>query len=576
MKPSNSKRKPSKSAKPKEQTCQENNAATQRRSKERYDSKRLEKPNQEWNWYAPTEEVAKDMASLAFNKSIGQPIAVPQTIESTVPGLIGFGYYPTVGATSDTFGTKDINYQTRAANAYYQYVTQGFTSINTLEAPDLFMTGVAASSLIATMLNIKRAYGVMSYYLQLNPYFAKYIVETLGFNYESMKSNMANLRAEYNLRVDEINKTIAIPKNFALLNRWIYVNSYIFTDSEAVDQCTMYAYIPLAALKYDATSATTGTCLKYVRLGDANSTFTVQQYFSLIDGLIAALTDEDVRDSFGAIRRVYNDSDFAKLTPLTDDYKTPIAHTDIAALQMHNMVTSASTNVDWSVQNAGGYMPESVSATGSPEYDVAMYQTANGIIRCEPFAEIRGSIEYTDKVSVEDPINGMNGGNVIIDCFESAGTPKDILDITANIQFFDGANKRIVHEPDSVSVQYPVIARSENIWRIFATFNLAETGQNVKYSLFQYFTNVQGLSTPAPQASVMPLLARTLNVLTKMDSHPLIYTNFLTDASSPFPNTVVGELDKFTTMSVENLALLHNRCMYQMTLLPANTRTTTR
>lgn len=547
---------------------------SQTNSKTRCNDYRLSEPVQEWEWYAPSEEVAKDMASIAFNKSIGEPVGVPQSIDETNPGLVCFGYYPTIGFTSQNFGNYSTNYQTRAANAYYQYITQGFTSLNTLEAPDLFMTGVAASNLIAAMMNFKRAYGVMSYYLQLNPYFAKSIVETLGFNYESMLSNLANARTEYNLRVDAINKTIAVPSKFALLNRWIYVNSYLFTDSDAVDQCSMYAYTPLAVLRYDATGSTTGTCLRYVKLGDANNPKTVSQYFAIIDQLISSLTDEDVRDAFAAIRRVYNDSDFAKLTYLESDYKTPIAHTDIAALQMHNMVSAASTNVDWSVSGAGGFLPASFSATGSDEFDVAMYQTDKGIIRCEPFVTIIGSISDPTFVNPDDPINGMLGGKAVIDCYESKGDPKDILDLTANIQFLDGKGWRA--GVTGTSVEYPVVVRSENVFSIYAVYNLAATGQTVKYKLYQYYTNKYGLGMSTSQASIIPYLGRTLNVLTRLDSHPLIYTSFITDESSPFPSTIIGELDKYTTVSEEFLAELHNRCMYQMTLLPANTKSITK
>lgn len=503
------------------------------------------------------------MASIPFNKTVGYPILRNGPLNHiTVPGFIGFHFKPTIGAAEPSLS----NYQTKAANAYYQYVTQGFTTLNSLEAPDMYFTAVASASLMTAMINFKRAYGVMRYYLQQNRYFSRNIVSALGFNFDDLEKNLANARAEYNLRAASINQQIAVPKNFALADRWEYVHSFIFCDSTDPTQATMYGYVPDSFLLYNPTLASTGTCLTYVDW-TSGAGATVAGYFSFVDRLIAALTDEDTRDTFAAIRRVYDDSSLKKVSLLGEDFSSPIAHTDMAAMQFHNMVTACTSNGACAFTSGGGYLPAKYATDGKSKGYVAAYQTDKGIIATQPYV-YSNMVEDPANKSRSSIIEDFCGGSVIIDLYNALGTPADILDSTANIQ-------AVTSELDlgSDDAKYFVVCRTENIYNIVATYYVGDT--LFSSTIYQGITNVRSDgSVIAPIGDSFPSIALRENTLSRMDSHPLLYTY-----SGDLPSTasfICGELDKYTTMSVDNLADLHNRCLYQLTLLPSNTKSVTK
>lgn len=85
-------------------------------------------------WYALDKTAVNDMASWPWNNVVGENIAW----YDAVPGIVIANYYPSIPSTrkSNTepagFGG---NYATRAAAAYFNYVTQGFTDIAGIEAP---------------------------------------------------------------------------------------------------------------------------------------------------------------------------------------------------------------------------------------------------------------------------------------------------------------------------------------------------------------------------------------------------------------------------------------------------------
>lgn len=476
-------------------------------------------------WYAKDEKAIQNMANFPFLEVVGRNVGT----DDYVPGIAILKYRQTIG-----FHDNDSGYATRAAQSYFQYLTQGFTGDVPFEAADLLFTALAGSSLITAMIAGKRAYGLMKYYLQFNPNYAKTVVEALGFNFDDLNASMAKFRTQYNIRVEQINRTIAVPKGFFICDRWEYINSFLFTDTESEDYSTVMAFVCTHYLKYDATTAKTGTCLRWAAPNNTQGLSTVEQWFAFIDELIGALTDDDVRSIFGAVRRVYAPDNLKKLGELEVDFLTSIVKNDIVNAQIHNMQWCASTPYGW--------LSDQLATNEKVHKDVVCFQNASGeigaVIACKP--SLPGDAYFNN---MED---------VMLDMYDHLVSPNNILDITACMAVRDpgGATYTI----DSIPCK-GWNCRSE----VYTAFELRGYGRD---------------PIPVPNA-VQPSGSSNISILSKLshlDSHPLILIN---DGTTFAIQGFLGELDKYTRISQGQLAKLHQQCFYQLLAMPANTKSVT-
>lgn len=215
------------------------------------------KPKQDWQWYADSDVVKRMLGNFPFTEIVGS--ALPNSAgKDTVPGIILADYTPAISASAG-----NNNYATRTAQTYYQYVTQGFTGGVTFEAADLLMTALAACNVFIALEDFRRAMGILSYYLQFNKYYAKAMVRALGYDYDDLVAHRADYVAQFNIRVEQVNKLFAVPKTFNLLNREMFIAKYLFTDTKTPEYSTVYGYKPANLLKYQATRVATGTSLSW-------------------------------------------------------------------------------------------------------------------------------------------------------------------------------------------------------------------------------------------------------------------------------------------------------------------------
>nr|AVX53655.1 putative capsid [Marmot picobirnavirus] len=495
-------------------------------------------PLQDPFWYAKDDNAVKDIASLPFLETLGEPLT-PVASGDAVPGVMVLQYKPTIGSDS-TIADSGTNYKTRGANAYFQYVTQGFTGGVDFEAPDLLMGALAGESLIALMEEGRRAYGVTKYYLQQNNTYASTAVRALNFDYDDLCANLADFRAEFNIRVDQINKTVAIPKSFAIGDRWEFISRYIFTDTDNPEWSSAIAWQMTAALQYNPVKLTTGTCLTWLKLP---STMTVDEYFAQIDTLINALTDDDVRSMFGSIRRVYAESDLRMVEQLNEDYLTPVLRHDIVSAQVHNAC--------WSNDLLEGWAPNSLLTVSSENTeDVAVYQTANGGIHAKV-------LHVTTSEQDDGPTS-----SVLLDMYDHLAEPGNILDITANIQVPAG---RVVSATPTGSTADAnlLVCRSEALERVLL-YNPGTTMTVPKC------VNIGGSTLP----NELQAIARASHV----DSHPLIYF-YSSNAATPQVyrfGFIAGEINKYTIVGTPVLAKMHEKTQYQLLSMPSNSKSVTR
>lgn len=506
--------------------------------------KRLGRRCQDPMWYAADEAALKNMASLPWNKVIGD--ALSYNGGDRVPGIIIYPFLPTINT-----GFSTNSYARRAADIYYQALTQGYTGGVEFEAPDLLFTALAAESLFYLMIEGKRAYGSLNYYLQLNSYYARSIVEALGFDYDDLKSDMANFRTEFNIRVNQIAKSVAVPKSFMIGDRWEFICSFLFTDVEAADYSTVFAYRPAGYLKYDATTMTTGTSLAMISRPEK---YTVNSYFAMIDTLLRALVDDDVRGMFGALRRVYQDAEFKKPTALDENFVTEIRRNDVVSAALHNAYPLERVKY-YSLGTAG----DLVDNTG-----IAIFQTASGEIVSNA---LTCSITAADAADTAFPFPE----EYLLDIFDNNTTPGIVIDTTAH---WHVVNAAATVTTAGTKKWVPVQGRSELLLNpIMYTYELGTTVTDpplVPYKIRMFYR--AGDSTF--NTSDMQMWAAFSHV----NSHTFVRAYAKPGDSRPGCRIVrqFGELDRYTTVAPETVADLQSRCMFKMLLLPEAQKSTTR
>lgn len=512
-------------------------------------------------WYAVDATAVANMASFPWTEVVGTPISKAKT--DVLPGIAVYRYMPTVGS----FQNEDnVNLLDRTATAFFNYTVQGFTGGVDFQASDLLMSEIAAASLFAALIEGKRTYGILSYYLQLNKYYARNICRALGFNFDDLTSNLANFRMRWNMYAQEFNKTIPLAKSFAISDRWDYINSFIFTDTSSPEYSTASVYVPHAYLKYDATTAKTGTCLRWEYKHDYMS---VDDYFEMIENLFDALNDDDVRSMFGAVRRVYDQGNFKVLNEIDPSFVTPVIQNDVVAGALHN--------AEWINRNDFYYaalLPEDYSADGNEYLDVACYQDNNGRILSLPVVS-SGTPYQSFEQNVLNYLS--NKDEYLFDCYDSLNTPSNVLDMTVNMQMI-GPKYDEIETSEGSDVhsrsRYRVICRSEmligvELWGEFA-YSVINSETEFNYSHLNKVIDSDTLNG----SNIIPLMH-----LSHVDSHPLI--EIVQGTSQAFPADALqlgylGEIDRYTYLSRRDLSNIHQQSFWKMLMMPANTKSTTK
>nr|AVD97007.1 capsid protein [Picobirnavirus sp.] len=497
-----------------------------------------------------------NMASFPFNETFGS------TIGSSVSkglGALRLNYTPHIE-------TKD--YADRAANAYFQKLTQGYTGAVDFQASDAIMANICAAYLAAFFEIGRRAYGCMHYFLPQNKAYAKTVVNMCGIRYDELIKDMANFRAEFNIRVAQFNASVALPKGFTLYSRWKYLNTNLFFEASDPNYATTTGFFPCYTMEYDATTAKTGTCIRSRRLtqrGDsvASECLTVTDYFAVIDRMLNALLDDDVRAIFGSTRRVYTQNDLVSIDVLDVDYLQNIVEHDIISAQIHNAKWLQDT------PDFYNYLPASVATDGYTHGDIAVYQDADGRITSQTF------VDSQDEILL---YNLGSKGDMVLDMYSHLVTPSNVLDITALMWGLVPNSKRSVSVTDATGSRniqvWDVFGRSEIILYVsafYSDYNVGTFVEEYKASVLRQLVVADNGTLSKNDFSIM---LRDWSWLYTINYCPLVYVaREVTDGMYDF--TLFGELDKYTVLDMTDLMKLQRRCFYTLLSMPDNNKSVT-
>lgn len=278
-------------------------------------------------------ELLRSAASLPFASILGQTLT--PSAGNAVPGITTVLWNPSFGSSSvpsawNKAGQQIYSFVVHANSRNYKY---GFT--------DLFMLIHAGIELFVAIADAIRAYGIIKYYPERNYYLADGLVKAIGYDPADLRRNLSSMWFDINNLIMQT-KQIWIPNVLPLLQRWIRMNSTVYTDAPG-DASQMYVYVRNRYFKMSETASTQGTCLVPATIPttiDQNTgagsswtefyrengsaplrTYKWEQMRAMIQSMISALVmSQDRGMIYGDILNAYGDAKIYAMPEINVDY----------------------------------------------------------------------------------------------------------------------------------------------------------------------------------------------------------------------------------------------------------------
>lgn len=266
------------------------------------------------SWYAANPELLKAAASIPFVDVTGAPFPKGG---ASVPGIQVLMYAPCLGSKS-----SPIN---QAANQIYSDTVHANSRNKSYDAPDEMLLILAGAQVFSAISMGLRAYGTMRRYNQQDRYTPSQLVKAMGFNFEDLKSNLANMWFDLNQLIVQ-SRQIWIPNVMPLIQRWFWMNANIYRDGNSI-KSQYYMFVPWNFLKYNETTLQTGGGLEPITWIDRTQYSTNmgqntwKQYVSMVNSLIDALINSQDRGIiFGDILKAYGADKLYAMPEIGSDY----------------------------------------------------------------------------------------------------------------------------------------------------------------------------------------------------------------------------------------------------------------
>lgn len=286
-------------------------------------------------WYANNPELLRSAASLPFSSVTGANtgFSFDGTVNqayATVPGVMQLRFLPTIGGWDDSA----IN---SAKNSVYSYVVHANSRNTSYNSTDLMMIILAGANIFTAIASAIRAYGTMRLFDQRNKYLPKGLVRAMGFDYDDLRANLSLMWFDINELIARSSQ-IWIPNTMPFLDRWFWMNSYVYQDSESV-KGQYYVFAQAGFLGYNETQTEQGGGLSWIqpdgqfietatnpttglRADPTTSPLTWSQFMTVVNAMFDDLLDSEDRGvMMGDMLKAYGADKIYALKPIPVDYQ---------------------------------------------------------------------------------------------------------------------------------------------------------------------------------------------------------------------------------------------------------------
>lgn len=279
----------------------------------------------DWTFYALSEQIARDIASLPYSTVPGVPYTldvqsptVQRNVSQAGPGVMRIAYVP--GPGSSTSNNSGIN---MAAKQLYTFVRHANSGARNYEAADLMMYVLAMRDIYTQFFQLKRCIGMASNYYMMNRNLPDALFHALLIDPADIRANLAQYRAQINLIAAKIN-AFAVPKYFKAFDRAAYISSYFFFDSTS-RRSQAYIYQSLGYYTWSGTSSEQGTSLVFTPYQAATvadlKIGKLSDYIGYLnDQLDALFLDQDAGTMSGDILKAFGEGGLYQVADIPTDY----------------------------------------------------------------------------------------------------------------------------------------------------------------------------------------------------------------------------------------------------------------
>lgn len=247
-------------------------------------------------------ELTQSTSTISWNVATGTrfPINSAKTeitgAGRALPGIMVFDFIPTYGVSKSADSALNT-----ASLALYGAVRKKISGARNYDHTNLFMYYIAVDSLFSMWANCQRAMQLVNNINVENRYWAKPLVEALGFDYENLANNQANFRAWMDTYAIQMN-VFAVPKDSGIFARHAALTSDIYVDAVS-DKAQMYAFKLGGYYVYDETTEPGKTRLTYKTMPGVLTSDSAQ---AVIKEMVQALSNSsDVALYAGDIRTAF-------------------------------------------------------------------------------------------------------------------------------------------------------------------------------------------------------------------------------------------------------------------------------
>lgn len=300
------------------------------------------------SWYSKNPQLLQSAASIPISNILGAPIRLgSERTPSIVSGIMTLPWTP-------AYGPDAILNQ--CFDSMYSYIVHANSRNYSYNAPDLGVLIMAGMNVFTILGSMIRAYGCMKYYQERNLYVPNALLSAQGFNPEDLRENFPTMWFQINQLID-MTKQIWIPDVMPILDRWMWMNSNVFTDAESVVS-QIYMFVQDQYYIYDEVGLDTGGALFPVSDGanpspvynsqygtglfnPALNQYTWSQWYNVAFTMIQALVNSEDRGIiFGDILNAYGSDRIRALPSIDASYIVVPQYNAEVMLQIENYVPS--------------------------------------------------------------------------------------------------------------------------------------------------------------------------------------------------------------------------------------------
>lgn len=496
----------------------------------------------DFSWYARNPELLDGATRMGSAYIAGsEPI---NTSGIALPAVLSYLYTP--------YLPLNANVVRQAMDSEYSFVMHANSRNYTYAPADQWLMQIAGMQIISAIGLGIRVYGLMTEFTGENQYLPEALVRASGFDYTDLKDKYDRMYFDIN-RLIAASRQLWIPNVFPLLDRWFWMTTKVFVDSESIkDQ--YYLFNPTYFLKLELTADKKGTSLspKYWGINPATTgTWTAEnfffktpytvdtgayplgkrtwtQYVAFVEDLFTPIlgsTDRGV--IYADLLRAFGADNLFALSSIPLDYKTEFAYEPEVLTQLMNATLTPCMPTVWSNFQSGQNLIMANSKISSDN---------GGIIIPQP--------------------NFLN--------FKFPGNPSPESLVTATRLTTLGYE--LANSTGKFAIR-PLAAGTEVVNAIVSWFNKwssssGSTLMNDTYTAYEYYMIQNGAPSQLLSFDWRPNgVSSTAKALPSLDSLPTAdYSNPYSDKSL-MPDSFACEAENIFYISSDSLKRLHEVCV---------------